>query len=143
MGGGCLWCALLSRALSTLCKGAPVVFVNQSSDSSVSIFRATSVPFLSSHHPHFCLSPGPSGTGDQSASPRPLQAKQRAPVSRFNEESPSQEGWGRGFMEALGQMALPGIQPALPALPWEPQMANSSGKTESNFPSSRQELLMS
>lgn len=77
----------------------------------VSIFCATSLPPRSSphclppRHPGFCFGPGPSGRGEQSVSPRPLPAKQQAPVCRFNEESPSQEGWGRGFMEALGQMA--------------------------------------
>lgn len=74
------------------------------------------------------------GTRDQPVSPGPLQAQQQAPVCRFNEESPSQEGWGGGFMEALGPEAQPGIQPALPWVPGELQNANSSGKTGERFP---------
>ena len=84
--------------------------LSHSGNSCMSAFSATPVPFLGSphclpHHSHFCLGPGPSIRGDQSISPRPLQTQQQAPVSRFNEVSPSWEAWGQGFMETPGQMA--------------------------------------
>ena len=83
-----------------------VVCGNQSSDQHISAFAINLASFLSSpHRPPFCPHPEPSQRWDQSVSPKPLQTQQQVPVSRFNEENPSQEGWGQGFMEALGQMA--------------------------------------
>lgn len=52
-------------------------------------------------------------------------------------KAPSQEGWCQGFMEALSQGALPGIQLALPLSPEICKRQTALVKLENNFPSRR------
>lgn len=87
------------------------MFGNQGPGLHIAVFCATSLPPFRGPQGLFyptlasVLVLGPQGRESRLSHLGLCWPKQQAPVSRFNEESPSQEGWGRGFMEALGQMA--------------------------------------